>query len=201
VIQDDTHLLVVLRCIEANLLRAKIVADPAEYRWSSYLCHGLGRDDPLLSPFPEWEKRGRTDAERRRLWRAKVCAAQSESDLMSVRGSLRTGRPFGALDWTQQMAGRLNIALVPRPRSRPRKEKMNGHHLWTEFGAHRAPYETADEASGTDSCATGDASGRSGLLSDPDRLDLGHSTALAHLRKSVSVRFSLHSKNEPAPFV
>ena len=123
VIQDDAHLLVVLRYIEANPLRAKMVNDPADYRWSSYPCHGLGRDDPLLSPFPEWEELGRTEAERRRRWRTKVCAVQSDAELMSVRGSLRSGRPFGATDWSEQMARRLNIELVPRPRGRPRKEK------------------------------------------------------------------------------
>jgi len=41
VIQDDGHLLVVLHYIEANPLRAGIVADPADYRWSSYQQHGL----------------------------------------------------------------------------------------------------------------------------------------------------------------
>ena len=125
VIEDDTHLLVVLRYIEANPLRARMVADPADYRWSSYPAHGLGRDDPLLSPFPEWEELGRTPAERRRRWRAKVCAAQSEPELMSVRGSLRSGRPFGASEWTEEIARRLNIELTSRPRGRPRQEKKN----------------------------------------------------------------------------
>jgi putative transposase len=123
VIQDDAHLLVVLRYIEANPLRAKMVSDPAEYRWSSYSYHGLGRDDPLLSPFPEWEELGRTEAERRRRWRAKVCSMQSEAELTTVRGSLRNGRPFGTSEWTERMAERLNIELIPRPRGRPRKEK------------------------------------------------------------------------------
>ena len=123
VIQDDLHLLVVLRYIEANPLRAKMVTDPAEYRWSGFLCHGSGQDDPLLSPFPEWEELGKTDAERRRRWRAKVCAVQSEAELMTVRGSLRSGRPFGAPEWTEQMAERLEIELNPRPRGRPPREK------------------------------------------------------------------------------
>ena len=80
-------------------------------------CHGTGQDDPLLSPFPEWEELGRTEAERRRRWRAKVRAVQSEAELMTVRSSLRSGRPFGALDWTKRMAKRLNIDLIPRPRA------------------------------------------------------------------------------------
>ncbi len=123
VIQNDAHLLVVLRYIEANPVRARMVTDPAEYQWSSYPNHGLGRDDPLLSPFPEWEELGRNDAERRRRWRAKVRAAQSEAELTSLRGSVRSGRPFGTTDWTEQIAQRLNIELVARPRGRPRKEK------------------------------------------------------------------------------
>jgi hypothetical protein len=52
-----------------------------------------------------------------------VRAGQSEAELVSVRGSLRSGRPFGTFEWTEQMAKRLNIELVPRPRGRPPKKK------------------------------------------------------------------------------
>ncbi len=47
VIQDDDHLLAVLRYIEANPWRAKLVEQAGEYRWSSFAHHGLGRADPL----------------------------------------------------------------------------------------------------------------------------------------------------------
>jgi putative transposase len=123
VIQDDRHLLVVLRYIEANRLRARMVADLADYRWSSFQQHGMGRDDPLLSPFPEWDELGRTEAERRKRWRAKVRAVQAEPELDAVRRSLRSGRPFGAGDWTERMADRLGIDLNPRPRGRPAEKK------------------------------------------------------------------------------
>jgi putative transposase len=123
VVQDDAHLLVVLRYIEANPLRARMVGDLSEYPWSSYPHHGLGHDDPLLSPFPRWVELGRTEAERRRRWRAKVCARQSEAELTAVRNSLRSSRLFGTAEWTQRMAKRLNIDLIPRPRGRPRKER------------------------------------------------------------------------------
>jgi putative transposase len=124
VIQDDAHLLTVLRYIEANPLRANIVADPSDYRWSSFRCHGLGEDDPLLSPIPEWDELGRTASERRKRWRAKVCAPQDESDVEAVRHSVRSGRPLGTEEWTGRIAKRLKIDLVPRARGRPRKEKM-----------------------------------------------------------------------------
>ncbi len=41
VVQNDEHLLTVLRYIEANPLRAKIVTRAEEYAWSSYRVHGL----------------------------------------------------------------------------------------------------------------------------------------------------------------
>ena len=121
VIQDDGLLLVVLRYIEANPARAGIVADAGDYRPSSYGAHGLGRPDPLLDPFPEWEALGRTDAERRARWRRKVAAAQAGAEVDAVRSSLRMGRPFGSAEWTEATAGRLGIDLRPRPRGRPRK--------------------------------------------------------------------------------
>jgi putative transposase len=123
VIQDDEHLLVVLRYIEANPLRARMVRELSEYRWSSFAHHGVGHEDPLLSTFPEWEEFGRTDAERRMRWRRKVRSDQDEAELASVRTSLRTGRPLGTSDWTELMAERLHIELIPRPRGRPRLEK------------------------------------------------------------------------------
>ena len=121
VIQDDEHLLVVLRYIEANPLRAGMVADLGDYPWSSYQHHGLGRPDALLSPFPEWEHLGRIESERRRRWRAKLRASQKEDELRSVRSSLTSGRPLGNPAWIEDIAQRLHINLQPRPRGRPRK--------------------------------------------------------------------------------
>ena len=122
-VQDDEHLLVVLRYIEANPLRASLVADAGDYLWSSFQYHGLGRADALLSPFPEWERSGPTEAERRRRWRAKVRRSQSEEELKAVRDSLCSGRPFGHAEWKERVVERLGIDLHPRPRGRPPKEK------------------------------------------------------------------------------
>jgi putative transposase len=122
VIQDDGHLLVVLRYIEANPVRAGMVADPGDYRWSGFGHHGLGLVDTLLDAFPEWEHLGPTDAERRRRWRIKVRGAQKQHELAAVRDSLRTGRPLGSPAWVEGVAARLGIDLTPRPRGRPRKD-------------------------------------------------------------------------------
>ena len=123
VIQDDEHLLIVLRYIEANPLRAAMVKDPGDYPWSSFQYHGLGRPSELLSPVPAWEQLGRTESERRRRWRAKVQAKQKTEELRAVRASVGSGRPFGNEEWTKDIARRLQIDLERRPRGRPRKEE------------------------------------------------------------------------------
>jgi putative transposase len=120
-IQDDVHLLAVLRYIEANPLRAKLVTNLKDYRWSSYRAHGLGEADPLLDPMPEWEELGRTDKERCSRWRRHVALGESEKDLAAIRASAHSGRPFGSEDWVDATAKRLSVELTARPRGRPRK--------------------------------------------------------------------------------
>jgi putative transposase len=126
VIQDDIHLLIALRYIEAIPRCLGLVADPAEYAWSSFQYHGLGRDDRLLAPFPAWNELGRTEKERQSRWRRKVRAIQDETEAAAVRLSLQNGRPLGTARWVASMAKRLDIDLTVRPRGRPRKETRDG---------------------------------------------------------------------------
>ncbi|HLN29106.1 MAG TPA: transposase [Gemmataceae bacterium] len=49
VIEEDEHLLTVMRYVEANPLRAGMVADLASYPWSSYVAHCLGKDVALVA--------------------------------------------------------------------------------------------------------------------------------------------------------
>ena len=123
VIQDGDHLLVVLRYIEANPVRAAMVADPCEYTWSSHRCHGAGHADPLLDSFPGWEQLGRTEPERRARWRRKVRGEQRAKELDGVRSSVRSGQPYGAEDWVEVISHRLGIVREPRCRGRPPREK------------------------------------------------------------------------------
>ena len=121
-VQQDEHLLVVLRYIEANPLRAGVVADLAEYRWSSFAAPWAWPRRSHVEPVPAWDELGRTPGERRRRWRAKLHRVQPEAELSAVRQSLRSARPLGAADWTERIAKRLGINLNPRPRGRPRKQ-------------------------------------------------------------------------------
>jgi putative transposase len=121
VIQDDEHLLTVLRYIEANPVRAKIVKRAEDYPWSSYTVHGMGSESQLIDPVAPYEQLSASVALRRRKWAEKVHHRMPESVLESIRRSSESGRPYGDQSWVQRLAKRLELDLTIRPRGRPRK--------------------------------------------------------------------------------
>jgi putative transposase len=121
VIQDDEHLLTVLRYIEANPVRAKLVKQAGAYRWSSFACHGLGRSDPLLDSTPAYELLGKTAATRQRRWTAYIHQTPDADELSAIRRSNETGLPYGENSWVTHLSKRLKLDLLIRPRGRPRK--------------------------------------------------------------------------------
>jgi putative transposase len=111
-VQEDDHLLAVLRYVERNPLRAELVDEASAWRWSS-LWHrvqgnpaGLVDDGPVRLP---------------QRWRQHVQAAQTEAELAALRQSVARGMPFGDTAWQERTAKRLNLQSTLRPRGRPRK--------------------------------------------------------------------------------
>jgi putative transposase len=121
VVQDDEHILRVLRYIEANPLRAGSVTDAAEYRWSSFAAHGRGRADGLLDPIAAYDDLAGSLAWRRRRWSAYVHDEPDDDELAAVRRSVQTGLPYGDKKWVEKLGRRLGLDLEIRPRGRPRK--------------------------------------------------------------------------------
>jgi putative transposase len=121
VIQDDGHLLTVLRYIEANPVRAGMVTHPGDYRWSSFAAHGLGSPDHSLDRLVVYDDLAKTSATRCACWAAYVQEIPDGAELADVRRSNATGLPFGEPDWVEQLGARLGLDLTIRPRGRPRK--------------------------------------------------------------------------------
>ena len=121
VVQSDEHLLTVLRYIEANPLRARIVERADEYRWSSYRVHGLGAADELVDRLVTFESLSPQAKVRQRKWAEKVHRPLEEAQLEAIRRSSATGLPYGTSAWVKRLANRLDLDLTIRPRGRPRK--------------------------------------------------------------------------------
>jgi putative transposase len=112
-IMDEHYLLAAARYVELNPARAGLVADAAEWPWSSARSHLSSRDDrlvrvaPLLAMIADW--------------RAFLDSAMSEEELLNLRAHGRTGRPLGSatfLDRVETMVGRV---LRPQKGGRPPK--------------------------------------------------------------------------------
>lgn len=121
VIQNDEHVLSVLRYIEANPLRVKLVRCAEDYRWSSFRAHGLGEADELLDPLVTYEGLSSSPTVRRRKWSQKVNGVMEDGLLDAIRRSGTSGLPYGTPDWVNRLAKRLDLDLTIRPRGRPRK--------------------------------------------------------------------------------
>lgn len=120
-IQDDEHLLTVLRYIEANPLRARIVERAEDYRWSSYRVHGLGSADELVDPLVSYEQIAPNAKGRQAKWAQRVHEPLAEPQLEAIRRSVNRGLPYGEEAWLKRLALRLKLDLTTRPRGRPRK--------------------------------------------------------------------------------
>lgn len=113
-VQEDEHLLVVLRYVEANPLRAGMVAAAEHWLWSSLVCHG-GMDGYRVSLCP-WP------IDRPRDWAKKVNAAIDEKMLKRLRTSIARGSPLGDVQWMDRVVRRLGLESTIRDPWRPAKK-------------------------------------------------------------------------------
>jgi len=112
-IQEDDHLVTVLRYVERNAVRAKLVRRAENWRWSSarLLKDAAARPTWLTDPPIV---RGDT-------WIERVNASLTAAELDAVRKSVIRGTPFGAAPWQAATATRLGLESTLNPRGRPRK--------------------------------------------------------------------------------
>lgn len=117
-IEDDGHLLTVLRYIERNPVRANLVERAQHWVWSSAasLAEDETRPRPLLDAGPVPRPEG---------WLQHVNDPQTEAEVERLRTCTRRGRPFGSLSWTPQTAHRLGLEASLRPLGRPRKPQAD----------------------------------------------------------------------------
>ena len=113
-IQEDEHLLAVLRYVERNPLRAQLCQAAEQWRWGSAwrTSSGNAASQRILSRWP---------IKRPRQWRSYVNKPQSEIELTAIRHSLHKGSPYGSNHWISQAAARLQLQHTLRPRGRPSK--------------------------------------------------------------------------------
>jgi putative transposase len=111
-IQEDEHLLTVIRYVERNPLRAALVGRAEVWSWSSL------RPNEGLALDPGPTPRGAD-------WLEFVNSPMTEAEVVAIRLSLRRDRPYGTDAWTTETAGLLGLEYSLQPRGRQRKQPNN----------------------------------------------------------------------------
>ena len=87
VVLDDTHLIRAVRWVRLNPVRARLVARPEEWKWSSVRAHLSGVDDALVTVRPVLDKIPRLED---------LLQVNAEDDFSELRRAEAMGHPPGA---------------------------------------------------------------------------------------------------------
>lgn len=121
IIQTDEYLLECLKYIELNPVRANIVSEPEDYRWSSYRFHAFGKDeDNLLDKDPMYLSLANTDQERQKAYRDFISLEQDKNIFNRIKNSTIKDSILGSDRFIDKLRERL-VLSKPRLRGRPRK--------------------------------------------------------------------------------
>jgi putative transposase len=114
-IDSEAYFFSCCRYIELNPVRARMVAHPKAYRWSSYRAHAHGTADPLLTHHPLFRRLGRTEAERQACYRALFRTPLEQGFVEALRAATNGGWALGSERFKQQIAAALKRRVAPLP--------------------------------------------------------------------------------------
>lgn len=113
-IQDDTHLLMVIKYVERNAVRAKLARTYESWRWGSAHCRleGSPQQKKLLDESPTILPTN---------YRTWINEPEKSEELAGIRQSVDKGVPYGNDQWVDVMVERHGLESTRRSAGRPRK--------------------------------------------------------------------------------
>lgn len=118
IVQDNDHLLIVARYIEANPVRAGLTEAGMHWVWSSHVarCTVAGGIHPDTLPIPLPDD-----------WTNYVDTPLTDAEIEKLRNSVNRQTPFGKEDWKNEMCGKMVLESTVRPRGwqKGRKRGVN----------------------------------------------------------------------------
>lgn len=109
---DETYLLIAVRHIELNPVRAGLVDEPEQYPWSSARSHLLGKDDGLVTVRPLLKRVAG--------WEEFLALPTSSHETQALKRHEKSGRPLGDSAFVRTLEIELRRTLVkqkPGPKS------------------------------------------------------------------------------------
>lgn len=127
-IDTEQYLLICMRYIELNPVRAKNMVDhPSEYPWSSYPFNALGRFDRLVTPHREYKRLGKVDTERQSEYRQLFRAQIAENTLKAIREATNKAWVLGSERFKKRVEKKLGRPVESAGHGGDRKSKAYLH--------------------------------------------------------------------------
>jgi len=121
IIGKDEYLLACGSYVELNPVRAKIVDDPKDYKWSSYNVYAYGKKNSVIQEHSIYGKLSEDATERRRKYREFVRGMLKEKNAM--KGEMERKTVYGNEYFIKKLSKEYGIAGVIRSKGRPRKDE------------------------------------------------------------------------------
>lgn len=118
-VQAEEYLLTCMRYIELNPVRANMVSDPAQYRWSSYRCNGLGQADERITPHSLYFALGQDESVRLAEYRGLFRSELDAEALGDIRLALAQGQPLGNERFGEIICAAAGVRRANRRPGRP----------------------------------------------------------------------------------
>ena len=112
IVDSERYLLVCSRYIELNPIRAEMVADPSQYRWSSYRHNAYGESDELITSHPLYHALGRDALDQQSAYRALFSAHLDTQTLEAIRDATNNSTVLGNERFREQIEAALKRRLT-----------------------------------------------------------------------------------------
>lgn len=120
-VDSESYLLTCMRYIELNPVRARMVAHPSEYIWSSYHCNALGQSNALLSPHVEYQRLGNIADVRQLVYRQLFHHHIPESSVAEIRAATNKAWVLGSDHFKRRIQQKLARRVEPAAKGGDRK--------------------------------------------------------------------------------
>ncbi len=121
IISKDDYLLACGSYVELNPVRAGIVKDPRDYKWSSYNAYAYGKKDSFLEKLPIYNELSKDETERRKRYREFIKGMLKGKNAM--KGEMERRVVYGSVDFIKKLTKEYDIKGVIRLKGRPKREE------------------------------------------------------------------------------
>lgn len=123
-IDKDSYLLACCRYVEFNPVRARIVDDPGDYRWSSYRHKASMQNLNWLDEDPSYMGLGNTNKEPEKRFNESVKEFIPKSEWDIIRQAVQRGQLTGSSSFIEEVEQKIGRRVEFRRQGRPKVDKQ-----------------------------------------------------------------------------